>query len=101
MHSSFTQSVCNGVCKCVLSKAEKEKQDYHSDRVHGELKLCVFLLKSPSATGLSTGGDQVKGKEGTLWGYCELKLSHAQQIQGDLGGSSASNKRLKQDTWGD
>ena len=59
--------------------------------------------KGPSATGLSTGGDrhQVKGKEGTLWGYCERELSHARQIQGDLGGSSASNKRLKQDTWGD
>lgn len=84
-------------------RGKREKRGCNSDRAHGALKLCVFSEKGPSATGLSTGGDrhQVKGKEGTLWGYCEREPSHARQIQGDLGSSSASNKRLKQDTWGD
>lgn len=32
---------------------------------------------------------------------CEEGLIQPQQIQGDLGSSSAGNKRLKQDTWRD
>lgn len=73
------------VSACVLSKVAKQP-----------VALTGRLLRKKE---LSNGSDrdQVKGKEATPASVREGSFKHS-RFGGDLGSSSASNKRLKQDT---